>query len=237
MATKKTGKSGNSMRVKIGVMGSASGPTLENERSVQLARDLGHWIAKAGCILVNGACPGLPDLAACSAKKAGGFVMGVSPAFSRREHLETYRSPIDWYDVILYTGLGLMERDITNIRSSDAIIVVGGGVGTLNEFTVAFEEKKVVGVLTGSGGVSDHVPAILKMCDRGVAEDRLLFDSDPKRLVSLVLRALETYEGPKHESQVGGEKEREAASQVKKDKARLRFQKEKAIHDLEKLND
>lgn len=237
MATKHTGKTGNSMRVKIGVMGSASGPTLANERSVRLASDLGHWIAKAGCILVNGACPGLPDHAASAAKKAGGFVLGVSPAFSRREHLETYRSPLECYDVILYTGLGLMERDITNIRSSDAIIVVGGGVGTLNEFTVAFEEKKVVGVLTGSGGVSDHVPAILKMCDRGVAEDRLLFDSDPKRLVSLVLRALETYEGPKHESQVGGEKEREAASQVKKDKARLRLQKEKAVHDLEKLND
>lgn len=239
MATRSTDKGGNSMRVKIGVMGSASGPTIANERSVRLAREIGHWIAKAGCILVNGACPGLPDHAAASAKKAGGFVIGVSPAFSRREHLETYRSPLDYYDVILYTGLGLMERDITNIRSSDAVIVVGGGVGTLNEFTVAFEEKKVVGVLTGSGGVSDHIPAILKMCDRNVAEDRLLFDSDPQRLISLVLRALKTYEGPKHESQVGGEKEREreGASQVKKDKAKLTFQKEKAVHDLEKLND
>lgn len=239
MATKRRRGTGNGMRVKIGVMGSASGPTVTNKRSIQLARELGYWIAKAGCILVNGACPGLPDHAAAAAKKAGGFVLGISPAFSRREHVETYRSPLDWYDVVLYTGLGLMERDITNIRSSDAVILVGGGVGTLNEFTVAFEEKKVVGVLTGSGGISDHIPAVLKMCDRTVAEDRLLFDSDPKRLVRLVLRALSTYEGPKHESQVGGEKEREAeaASQRKKDKAKLDLQRVKGKHDLEKLND
>lgn len=227
------------IRTKIGVMGSASGPTITNARSIQLSRELGQAVAKAGCILVNGACPGLPDHAAEAAKKAGGFVIGVSPAFSRREHLETYRSPLGWYDVILYTGLGLMERDITNIRSSDAIIVVGGGVGTLNEFTVAFEEKKVIGVLSGSGGVSDHIPAILKMCDRNVAPERLLFDSDPRRLVSQVLRALGCYEGPKHETEVGGERDREKgkAGQAKKDRAKTRLQKEKGRHDLELLKD
>jgi uncharacterized protein (TIGR00725 family) len=84
-----------------------------------------------------------------------------------------------------------MERDLINIRSSDAIIILGGGVGTLNEFAVAFDEEKVVGVLTGTGGISDHVPEILKICERDM-EDYVIFDSDPKQLVGKVVERLKT---------------------------------------------
>ena len=133
------------MKIKIGVMGSASGPTTKSPEAIKKARALGRAIARHQCILITGACPGLPGRAAEGAKHAGGFVFGISPAFSRREHLEIYGSPVAHYDMILYSGMGLMERDIINIRSSDAIALVGGGVGTLNEFTVAYEEKKPIG--------------------------------------------------------------------------------------------
>ncbi len=177
------------MKLKIGVMGSAQGPTMGSDNSIQKAKELGKWIAKTDCILVNGACPGLPNEAAIEAKEAGGFVMGISPAFSEKEHVEMYKSPDIAYDVIIYTGLGLMERDIINIRSSDAIITVGGGIGTLNEFTVAYDEGKIVGILTGTGGISDHIPTILKMCNRKQT-DRIIFDSDPRKLVESVVLAL-----------------------------------------------
>jgi uncharacterized protein (TIGR00725 family) len=149
---------------------------------------------------VNGACPGLPDEAAFGAKNAGGLTMGISPAFSEQEHTIQYKSPKENYDIILYTGMGLMERDLINIRSSDAIIILGGGIGTLNEFTVAFDDQKVVGVLTGTGGVSDHIDKILEICDRNV-EDYVIFDSDPKRLVDRVVEYLEKFPRPTTEDE------------------------------------
>ena len=177
------------MKWRIGVMGSAQGPTIENQENIKKAIEIGHYIAKNDCVLVNGACPGLPDEAAFGAKHAGGMTMGISPAFSLTEHIEKYKSPEKNYDIIIYTGLGLMERDIVNIRSSDAIILLGGGVGTLNEFTVAYDEQKVVGVLTGTGGVSNHIGKILEICDREINED-VIFDEKPNKLIEKVLKRL-----------------------------------------------
>jgi len=177
------------MKTKIGVMGSAQGPTMSRNDTVMKAQELGKWIAKTECILVNGACPGLPNEAAIGAKENGGFVLGVSPAFSEKEHVETYKSPENAYDLILYTGMGLMERDILNIRSSDAVILVGGGVGTLNEFTVAYDEGKIVGVLVGTGGISDKIPEVLEMCHREMG-DRIIFDKDPRKLVEKIVLAV-----------------------------------------------
>ena len=178
------------MKYRIGVMGSAQGPTIQNQASIAKAIEIGSYIAKADCILVNGACPGLPDEAAFGAKQSGGFTMGISPAFSAKEHNERYKSPYENMDIILYTGMGLMERDLVNIRSSDAIVLIGGGIGTLNEFTVAYDEEKVVGVLTGSGGISDHIPEVLALCDRTL-EDFVVFDDDPKKLIAKVIERLD----------------------------------------------
>jgi hypothetical protein len=82
------------MKRKIGVMGSASGPTIKDPQSLKKALALGQAIASRDCICITGACPGLPDKAAEGAKNAGGFVFGVSPAFSEREHVEIYGSPM-----------------------------------------------------------------------------------------------------------------------------------------------
>ena len=188
------------MKLKIGVMGSAQGPIIENQENIRESIELGHYIAKADCILVNGACPGLPDEAAFGAHKAGGLVMGISPAFSEKEHIEKYKSPKDYYDIILYTGLGLMERDIINIRSSDAIILMGGGIGTLNEFTVAYDEDKVIGVLSGSGGVSNRIEDIVEICHREIG-DNIVFDEDPKKLLDKVLNAIKKQSAPVSEDQ------------------------------------
>ncbi len=188
------------MKLRIGVMGSAQGPTIQNQESIRKSIEMGEAIAKADCILVNGACPGLPDEAAYGAHKAGGMVMGVSPAFSEKEHIENYKSPHEYYDIIIYTGLGLMERDIINIRSSDAIILLGGGVGTLNEFTVAYSEGKTVGVLTDTGGVSDHIDEILKICNREV-NGRVVFDNDPNKLLEKVLDKLLKQPQPRTEDE------------------------------------
>ncbi|MCF7906225.1 LOG family protein [Candidatus Gracilibacteria bacterium] len=166
----------------IGVMGSASGYLMTNPKMIKAAHEVGQEVAKRGCILGSGACPGLPDEAAKGAKEEGGETFGVSPAISVHSHLQKYNSPTDHYDTFLFTGMGLMMRDIINIRSCDGVIILPGGTGTLNEFTVAYEEGKPIGVLTGHDGVADHIKEILGFCHRKVT-DRMVFSSNPRVLV------------------------------------------------------
>ncbi len=173
----------------IGVMGSASGYLMRNPKAVSAAVELGKAIAKNNASLVNGACPGLPDKAAEGCKLAGGETLGVSPAISLCSHMGKYKSPVDHYDRFIFTGMGLMMRDIVNIRTSDAVVILPGGTGTLNEFTVAYDEGKPIGVLTGYDGCADHIKEILEFCHREVT-DRMVFSSDPNELVEKLMEKL-----------------------------------------------
>lgn len=179
-------------------MGSASGSAAENEVYLEKCREVGRWLARKDCILINGACPGLPNASAIGAKEEGGMVLGFSPGFSRHEHVEEYKSPEGPYDVLFYTGLGFMERDIMNIRSSDGVIFLGGGIGTLNEFTIAFEEGKPVGVLLDSGGISNHLQNIIHWCGREPNEN-MVFSSNPEELVEKLIYLVHEYPTPVHQ--------------------------------------
>mgnify|MGYP001312985237 CR=1 FL=1 len=66
------------------------------------------------------------------------------------------------------------------IYSSHVIIFIGGKMGTLNEFTIAFHEKKNIGVLKGAGGVSSLLPKIVSVCDKIGEKDNVIFFSDVK---------------------------------------------------------
>lgn len=95
----------SSMPLKVGVMGGATG--LLTREQMEAAHLLGRAIAKNGCVLITGACPGLPLAAACGAKQAGGMVVSISPGLSLDEHLHKYQSPTEFHDVLIYTGSGL----------------------------------------------------------------------------------------------------------------------------------
>jgi uncharacterized protein (TIGR00725 family) len=181
------------IKPRIGVMGSASGHIMRNQKAVENAREIGRQIAHQNCILVNGACPGLPDEAARGCKESGGETYGVSPAISIRSHIQKYKSPINHYDHFFFTGLGLMERDILNIRSANGVIILPGGTGTLNEFTVAYDEGKPIGVLTQCGGVADHIEEILEFCGRSIT-DRMVFSDKPKELVEQLVKIVREVE-------------------------------------------
>ena len=185
-------------KLKLGVMGSASGPQIEDEHARAMARKLGEEIGKRDHIFINGACPGLPNDALLAAKEAGGLTIGISPAFSLHAHIHDYKSP-HAHDMIIYTGMGFMERDIINIRSSDAVIIVGGGVGTLNEMTIAYDEGRPIGVITNTGGISNHIPHVIEdLCQRKVAPN-MVFDDDPVVLLDKLEKAVEEFPMPIHE--------------------------------------
>ncbi|MCL4217404.1 MAG: hypothetical protein KJ052_10435 [Candidatus Hydrogenedentes bacterium] len=172
--------------MKIGVMGSAGG-RIDAEVS-ERCKELGRAIADNGCAILTGGCPGLPHFAVLGAKEQGGLTIGVSPALSLQEHVEFYKSPTDNIDIMIYTGMGLMGRELINIRSCDIVLFAGGRSGTLGEFAIAYDEGRSIGVMTGTGGVADHIDDILPVIKKPTGS-HITFDPDPRRLVERCLAA------------------------------------------------
>ena len=112
--------------------------------------------------------------------------------------MHTYRLPTRYMDLIIYTGFDYSGRNMLMTRASDAVITICGRIGTLNEFTTAFEDKRVVGVLTGTGGIEGDIENILKLARRG--RKRIVFDSDPKKLVDKVVKLIRANDRQKRAS-------------------------------------
>lgn len=179
------------MRYQICVSGAASGDTVSS--SHELAYQLGQAIAKEGKTLLTGATVGLPHYAAMgfmAVEDAKGVSAGFSPATSFREHVSTYRLPTKEFDYINFTGMEYVGRDVHLVRSSDAVITVGGRMGSLHELSTALESRKVCGVLLGSGGLADYVVTLLANVEAPGARD-VIYDTDPVRLVQKVIKALD----------------------------------------------
>src|SRR5579872_6545554 len=172
------------MKIQVGVMGSAGGAITDEE--LALAKRLGRRIAELDCTIVTGACPGLPHAAVLGANEVGGFSLGVSPALSREEHVNVYGSPLQPYTTMVFTGSGLMGRETHNIHSSDFVVFVGGRSGTLGEFCIAYDEGKLIGVLTDSGGISNELPRIAKLVQKDTGSV-LLTSSRPEELIDRLL--------------------------------------------------
>ena len=170
----------NFPRTTVGVMGSAGGEV--PEEVCERVRQFGREVASRGYVSITGAYPGIPQEAVKGPMEKGGFVVGVSPALNFEEHILKYHSPSHGYNAIIYTGSGLMGREIENIRSCDVVVFAGGRSGTLGEFAIAYDEGKVIGILEGSGGITDHLETIVQMVNKKT-ESIIVSDSDPARLL------------------------------------------------------
>ena len=188
------------MRYQICVSGAASGDTVKS--SHKLAYELGKAISSHGKTLLTGATVGLPHYAAMGAmsvKGKRGISVGFSPASSFREHVAVYKLPTKEFDAINFTGMAYVGRDVHLVRSSDAVITVGGRMGSLHEFATAAESRKVCGVLLGSGGLADYLPTLLQNIESPGAKN-VIYDNDPERLVKKIIKALdERYEDFTHD--------------------------------------
>jgi uncharacterized protein (TIGR00725 family) len=170
----------------ICVSGAAAGSCLVTAKDGAI--QVGRTIAQLKQVIVTGATTGVPYYAAQGAKSEGGISMGFSPAISHREHVNKYHLPDDAFDLIVYTGFDYSGRNLLMVRSVEAVIFVCGRIGTLNEFTTAFEDDKVIGVLTGSGGVTDEIAHIVRIAQRG--NGGIIYDSNPQQLVNRVVTAI-----------------------------------------------
>src|SRR3989338_11229845 len=176
------------LKYKICVSGAAE--TLHcAPNALEDTKELGREIIRQGAVLVTGATTGAPLWAAIGAKEVNGFVVGLSPASSELEHVKKYRLPIDYHDIIIYTGFGYAGRNLLLTRSADAVMITCGRMGTLNEFTIAFEDQKPIGVLTGTGGTADEVREIVARAHRG--EGKIIYEADPRTLIRKLIELIE----------------------------------------------
>ncbi|HSI20415.1 MAG TPA: hypothetical protein VLA04_01730 [Verrucomicrobiae bacterium] len=176
---------------KIVVSGAAAGEAAETGE--HFGYQVGKQVAIHGGIVVTGATSGVPYAAARGAKSVHGQVIGFSPANSILEHTKKYRLPIQHHDFIFFTGYDYAGRDTVLVDFADAVIEVSGRIGTLHEFTHAFERNKVIGILSGSGGIIDDIPLLMEKAHRG--HGRVVINDDPKELVRMVIKELEDLHG------------------------------------------
>jgi uncharacterized protein (TIGR00725 family) len=143
------------MKVTIGVIG-------KNEQhpadivaghTMAAAEEIGRLVALRGGVIVTGGRAGVMEAASKGAQQAGGLTIGFLPGMEK-----TGANP--YVDIIFPTGLG-RARNLLTARCCDALIMVGGSTGTLNELTIAYAEARPVVILEGSGGWADKIRPVL----------------------------------------------------------------------------
>jgi uncharacterized protein (TIGR00725 family) len=117
-------------------------------RALRMAEEVGRLVAERNGIVVTGGLSGVMEAVSRGAKGAGGVVIGILPGFDKSDANE-------FVDIAITTGMGWMRNTLT-VRAADAVIMISGGIGTLNELTVAYELKPTV-ILEGSGGWSSRI--------------------------------------------------------------------------------
>jgi uncharacterized protein (TIGR00725 family) len=120
---------------------SVAGPSVCDEETAALAREVGSGLAKAGFTVVTGGEGGAMEAASRGAREAGGMVVGVLPGTDRtRANVHA--------DVTVATGIG-HARNLAVVASGDVLVAVGGGWGTLSEIALAGVMRRPVVVLAG----------------------------------------------------------------------------------------
>ena len=182
------------MRTKIGVMGSAAPESSRLETGSTLvakAERLARVIAEKDVVLLTGATTGIVYVVGKTAHDAGCFHIGISPGINETEHVEQYKLPLDACDALVFTGFGLKGRNVVLVRSCDIVLFVAGAMGSLNEFTIAHDEGKIIGCLKGTGGVADESEYLLQKFGKRATAARVFQNEDPEKLLDECIRAVQ----------------------------------------------
>lgn len=171
--------------MKIAVCGSGKG---NDKKLLEQAKQIGKEIAKNKAVIYTGGCWGYPYAAAKAAFQLKGKTVAVSPAKDLEEHKSRYNFPSDIFSEYIFTGLGIPERNYILTKKVDAVIIIDGRIGTLNEFTVAFHEGKIIGVLKGSKGITDLIPKIAEVCNKIGEKEKIIYGEYPKKLVRNIIK-------------------------------------------------
>ena len=191
-------KFGKSMKFKIGIFGSAEG---DLDKIFNKAYTLGEELAKNNVIIITGASTGLPYIVAKAAKEKGAEIWGFSQATNLRDQEKSAPNcDSSIYKKLVYipgsyefsdnNAVCKKYRNVASTANCDAGIIIAGRWGTLNEFTNLYDMGKIIGVLTGTGGIADELPSLSKKISKK-SRAKVFFNDSPKELVEKVIKQLE----------------------------------------------
>lgn len=177
----------NTKKFKIAVCGALAESLMDDFN--QKAQLIGQTIAKSGHALFTGVTKGYAYEAVKGAVGEGGEVIGISPASNKSEQLKEIADvDLNLWKYIIYTGLGYKMREVLLVQSVDAVIFVGGGVGTLLGMATAPDVNVLMGIVEGSGGAAKMIYDIEQLSYR--EKPSYIIDKDPVVLVEKIIEQL-----------------------------------------------
>ncbi len=117
--------------------------------------ELGKALAEEGHVVYTGGRDGVMELVSKGVKEAGGTTVGILPGNFVSEYVNPY------VDVPITTGLDFQMRSFVMLHSVDAVVAVGGEIGTAIEILGAYAYSKKLILLRGTGGWTDRFAQIL----------------------------------------------------------------------------
>jgi len=187
------------MKYKIGIFGSAADVL---DIVIMKAKELGEELGKYDkeMVIINGATTGIPGLVSAEAQKRGVNVWGYSPA----TNLQTHQKITPGDDGSVYQKIVFIPNDyvfqdniavcrkyrnVTSTAVCDAGIIISGRWGTMNEFTNLYDMGKIIGVLTGTGGIADELAGLTKKISKK-SSAKIFYSRSPQVLISNILREI-----------------------------------------------
>jgi uncharacterized protein (TIGR00725 family) len=163
-------------------------PTVSSENR-DLADEIGRYLAQRGVTVVTGGCSGIPALCVESAHSQGGQTVGYFPhkdhnEYYDRQHEENIHH-IKYYTTAHFVH-GFTARSLEMIKNVDAAIILGGRIGTLSEFGIAVEEGLPVGIIEGTGGISDLLGEVIRVSQKEMG-NMIVFDNNYRQLVDTLI--------------------------------------------------
>ncbi len=175
-------------KVHIAIYGAPHSDPHQPSEVLERALQLGRELASHNVMVLVPTLSGFPFWVAKGAKQAGATVIAFSPAANEREHREVYQLPLKYYDTVIYSGFGYAGADILLSRSAEAMIFGIGGLESLHEFWLAFQEGKVLGVFQGEWNEGGEFLEFIQK-DKRFRNDRerIVFSPHERMLVEQVV--------------------------------------------------
>ena len=134
----------------IGVIGESG--LAQDSLPCRIAFQVGRRLVESGFRMCCGGLSGVMSAALAGAHAADNYregdTVGIIP---KLDH--------DWAsphaDIVIATGLGHARNVL--VANSDAVVVVGGGSGTLSEAALAWSFRRLIIALPEAGGVSEKI--------------------------------------------------------------------------------
>jgi len=139
----------------------------------------------------------MPQEVVRGAVEEGGKCIAFSPAVDLESHLkdpaytkegisEFVFVPKD-YKHVNNPSVCKKYRNVSSCAAVDAGIIVGGRIGTMNEFTNLYDMGKDIGILEGTGGITQNAIKVLLKEAAKKSNSRIVRNSDPVAIIEELL--------------------------------------------------